>query len=395
MRKEIRIFFRSKQRGDFVQKRQMGNLKENVGLLGFGCMRLPTLSNAEIDEEEAVRIVRYGIQHGVNYLDTAYNYHQGKSEEFVGRVVKDGYREKVNIATKLPVWLVNSFEDCEKIFNEQLTRLDVETVDYYLLHALNRETWLKSKKHGVLDFLETMQKQGKIKNIGFSFHDELEVFKEIVDGYAWDFCQIQLNYMDDFYQAGVEGLEYAASKGLGVIVMEPLRGGKLVHNVPPEVKEIFELSGQDRSLAEWAFKWVANFPEVSLILSGMGKFEEVAENIKVLDNATPNSLSAEELSLFKQAKKLYNERVKISCTDCKYCLPCPQNIEIPRIFDLYNTASIYNSFSSDGWQYKELIKKGHDGARCIECGQCEDVCPQNLKIIDTLKMAHTAFARDL
>lgn len=378
-----------------MQKRRMGVLNDDVSLLGFGCMRLPTLPNGEIDEAEAIKIIRYGIDQGVNYLDTAYNYHQGKSETFVGKAIKDGYREKVKLATKLPVWLVNSFEDCEKIFNEQLERLDIQTVDYYLLHALNRETWQKSKKHRVLDFLDDMREQGRIKNIGFSFHDELPVFKKIIDDYTWDFCQIQFNYMDEFYQAGIEGLNYAAAAGLGVVVMEPLRGGKLVHNVPSEVNELFKTANQERTLADWAFSWVANHPEVSLILSGMGKFEEVAENIQILNKATPNSLSTEELSLFNKAKKLYNERIKILCTDCKYCLPCPQSIEIPKIFDLYNTASVYKSFAADGWQYKNLIKEAHDGAQCIECGQCEEVCPQSLKIIDTLKMAHSTFVSNL
>lgn len=374
-----------------MQRRRVGKLPEEVSLLGFGCMRLPTLSTGEIDEEQAINIIRYAVDHGVNYLDTAYGYHQGKSEALVGKAIQNGYREKVNIATKLPVWLLESSEDCARLFNEQLDRLGVDQVDFYLLHALNRDHWHRSKKFQALEFLTEAKESGRVRYVGFSFHDDLAVFKEIVNGYSWDFCQIQFNYMDEHYQAGVEGLQYAAAQGLGVIIMEPLRGGRLVRNVPEEIQNLFSNGPQGRTPAEWALRWVANHPEVSLILSGMGNLAEVQENIRVLGEALPQSLSADELAIVEQAKDFYQQRVKILCTDCKYCLPCPQNVAIPQIFSIYNNASIYDSFRNDKWQYEALQEKAQDGAQCVACGQCESVCPQNLKIIETLEMAHRAF----
>lgn len=370
----------------------MGNLPEEISLLGFGCMRLPTLPSGEIDEEQAIEIIRSGIDQGINYLDTAYGYHGGTSESLVGKAIKDGYRAKVNIATKLPVWLLESEADCERLFTEQLERLGVDYVDFYLLHALNLDHWHRSKKYKALEFLTEAKKAGRIRNVGFSFHDEFTVFKKIVDGFDWDFCQIQFNYMDEEYQAGLAGLKYAAERDLGVIVMEPLRGGRLVKNVPAEIETLFASAPQKWSAAEWALRWVANFPEVSLILSGMGNLAEVQENIRVLDTAKPDSLKPDELGIVDQAKKFYLDRVKVLCTDCKYCLPCPEDVDIPGVFAIYNNASIYNSFKNDRWQYADLQKKGHDGARCVACGQCESVCPQNLEIIEALAQAHRAFA---
>lgn len=375
----------------FVHRRRVGKLPEEVSLLGFGCMRLPTLAEGGIDEEQAIKIIRYAVDHGVNYLDTAYGYHQGKSEVLVGKAMQNGYRNKVNVATKLPVWLLNSSEDCGRLFNEQLERLGVDQIDFYLLHALNRDNWHRSRKFKALEFLSEAKATGRIRYAGFSFHDDVAVFKKIVDSYPWDFCQIQFNYMDENYQAGLEGLKYAADHGLGVMIMEPLRGGRLVRNVPEEIQDLFSKAPQKRTPAEWAFRWVANHPEVSLILSGMGNLAEVQENIRIMGEATPQSLTADELKIVEQAQKFYQQRVKILCTDCKYCLPCPQGVAIPQIFSIYNNASIYDSFKSDQWQYEELQKKAQDGAQCIACGQCESVCPQNLRIIETLQMAHRAF----
>lgn len=375
-----------------MQRRIIGKTNEEVSLLGFGCMRLPTLPDGEIDEEEAIRIIRYAIDHGVNYLDTAYGYHGGKSEVLVGKAVQNGYREKVHIATKLPVWLLNEPADCERLFSEQLERLGVEQVDFYLLHSLDKGNWHRAVENEALEFLEQAQEQGRIKYVGFSFHDDLPVFREIIDSYPWDFCQIQFNYMDECYQAGLAGLKYAASKGLGVIVMEPLRGGRLVKNVPQEVQELFNQAPVKRSPAEWAFRWVADHPEVSLILSGMHSFQDVEENLAIMAEAKPNSLSKKEIALINKAKEIYEQRIKVLCTDCRYCLPCPQNVSIPDIFRLYNDASIYNTVEdSKGW-YANFVKKEQDASRCIACGQCEAVCPQNIAIIDSLQMAHGAFS---
>ncbi len=379
-----------------MQKRIIGKTGEEVGLLGFGCMRLPTLpgSEGEIDEEQAISMIRHAIDAGVNYLDTAYNYHGGKSEALVGKAVQDGYRQKVQIATKLPVWAINSSEDIERIFHEQLERLGVEQVDFYLLHSLGRDSWQKAVQYEALEFLEKVQAEGLVKHVGFSFHDELPIFREIVDAYPWDFCQIQFNYMDENYQAGLAGLKYAASKGLGVIIMEPLRGGRLVRRIPTEIAELFEEAKVKRTPAEWALRWVANHPEVSLILSGMSRLEDVEENLRIMEDAAPNSLTKEEIALVKRARDIYTERVQVLCTDCKYCLPCPENVAIPRIFSMFNDASIYSSFDDSRWMYENLLKTDEDASRCVACGQCEAVCPQHIKIIESLQLAHRAFSAD-
>ncbi|HBG10059.1 MAG: aldo/keto reductase [Limnochordia bacterium] len=375
-----------------MQRRMMGKTNEEVSLLGFGCMRLPTLANGEIDEAEAIAMIRYAIDHGVNYLDTAYGYHDGKSEVLVGKAIQDGYREKVNIATKLPVWLVKEPQDCARLFNEQLERLGVEMVDFYLLHALNRNSWQQALENEALEVLEQMQAEGRIRHVGFSFHDDLPAFREIIDAYPWDFCQIQFNYMDECHQAGLAGLKYAASKGLGVVIMEPLRGGRLVQNLPPEVEELFKNASVQRTPAEWALRWVADHPEVSIILSGMSRWSDVKENLRVLSEAEPQSLSKEELAVIAQAQEIYNQRVQIPCTDCRYCLPCPQNVAIPRIFRLFNEASMYNSFDGDRFLYEQLVSSNKDASQCIACGNCESVCPQQLEIIELLQMADRAFA---
>lgn len=370
-----------------MYKRRMGKLPVEVSLLGFGCMRLPTLDNGEIDEKEALKIIHYAMDNGVNYLDTAYNYHGGTSESLVGKAIQG---RDVHVATKLPLWLVEDLGDAEKIFAEQLENLGTKQIDFYLLHALNLEFWKKAKRLKVLEFLEECREKGLIKYLGFSFHDSLQVFQEIVDGYTWDFCQIQYNYMDENYQAGVAGLRYAVKQGLGVIVMEPLRGGRLVRNIPKEIENVFSQAPKKRTPAEWAFRWVANHGEVSLILSGMGSLKEVQENMATMKEAQANSLSLEELAVINSAKEFYNDRLQVKCTDCKYCLPCPEGVDIPRIFDLYNNASIYNTFSTERQSYAFLIEKAQDAGHCVACGQCEDVCPQNLKIIDTLQKAHNA-----
>lgn len=381
-----------------MQRRKFGKLDFDVSLLGFGCMRLPTIENPDpasqvgnIDEQKAAEMIRYAIDHGVDYIDTAYNYHDGKSEILVGRVLQDGYRERVKLATKLPVWIVESEADCDRVLNEQLSKLQTDYIDMYLLHSLGKGTWMsKVQKYNVFKFLDAAKADGRIKYAGFSFHDDLELFREIVDAYNWDFCQIQFNYMDEYYQAGKEGLKYAADKGLAVVIMEPLRGGRLVKNIPPEIQAIWEEAPIKRTPAEWAFKWVCNFPEVSVVLSGMGHLDQVKENINTMSEAEVNSLSQEELKIIGKIKDFYNARIKVDCTDCRYCLPCPQGVEIPRVFGIWNNASIYNIINEGKRQYDRMIKSQKDASRCIECGQCESVCPQNLTIIEFLKDAHKA-----
>ena len=365
--------------------------KDNIQIspLGFGCMRFPILDNdsGKIDEEKAIEMIRYSIDNGVNYIDTAYPYHKGNSEYLVGKALKDGYREKVYLATKMPSWLLDSYEDFEKYLEEQLEKLETDCIDFYLLHALNKERWENYKKLDVFKFLEEAKEAGKIKYIGFSFHDELDIFKEIIDYYNWDFCQIQYNYVDRQYQAGEEGLDYAYNKGVSVVIMEPIKGGKLA-NPSDEISEIWNENDTKRTPAEWALRWVLNNEKVSLLLSGMNNLEQTKENIKTVSDAIPNHLSNKELAIINKVTKIYEEKTKIGCTSCEYCLPCPEGVAIPSIFQIYNEYYIFGTEEASKNSYKNYLEKEIDAAKCVECGQCESLCPQNLNIIETLKDAH-------
>lgn len=365
-----------------------------VSALGFGCMRFPILEDdsSKIDEEQSTEMIRYAIDNGVNYIDTAYPYHQGNSEQFVGRALADGYREKVYLATKLPSWLINDYEDFHKYLDEQLERLDTDYIDFYLLHTLNKDYWENLKKLDVLRFIDEAKKSGKIKYIGFSFHDEIDVFKEIIDYHDWDFCQIQYNYLDVNYQAGEEGLEYASDKGISVVIMEPIKGGKLVHP-SDEIQEIWDLNDVKRSPAEWALRWVLNHKEVSLLLSGMNNLEQVKENIETVSHAKPDHLNPKEISLINRVKDIYEEKIQVGCTSCEYCLPCPEGVSIPNIFQIYNDYYVFGTEDDSKNRYKNYIDKEIDASKCVECGLCESMCPQNLEIIGYLKEAKEVLTR--
>lgn len=380
-----------------MQYRKFGALDFEVSTFGVGCMRLPVMQNpdgsknySEIDEAEAIKMIRYAIDHGVNYLDTAYPYHGGNSERLVGKALKDGYREKVKLATKLPVWQTNSYEDFEKILDEQLSKLQTDVIDFYLLHSLSKNTWEKVRDLKVLDFLDKAVAKGKIRYPGFSFHDKLPVFKEIVDSYDWKMCQIQLNILDEHYQAGVEGLKYAGAKGIPVVIMEPLKGGKLASNIPDDIQAVWNSAKVKRSPVEWAFRWLYNFPEVTVILSGVSTMEQLKQNIEIFDKAIPNSMTDEELEIVAKVKELYKSKIKVDCTRCNYCMPCPSGVSIPGIFGLYNDASMYGTVEEYAEQYKKLIKQNKDASQCVECGSCEAACPQNINIIEKLKEADKA-----
>ncbi|MBM7583167.1 putative aldo/keto reductase-like oxidoreductase [Caldicoprobacter guelmensis] len=375
--------------------REFGNLGFKVSTFGMGCMRLPLQTQPDgskdysaIDEDEAIKMIRYAIDNGVNYIDTAYPYHGGNSEIVVGKALKDGYRERVKLATKLPMWKVESYEDCEKLLDEQLSKLQVDYIDFYLLHALDKERWEKVEKFNILKFLDKAVESGKIKYPGFSFHDQLPIFKVIIDAYDWKMCQIQLNFLDENYQAGVEGMRYAASKGIPVVIMEPLKGGRLAHNIPKDIQQIWDSFSIKRSPVEWAFRWLYNFPEVTVILSGVSTMEQLKENIEIFKNAAPNSMTQEELELIAKVKAAYESKIKVSCTSCNYCMPCPSGINIPRIFSLYNNASMYDDIEGQSREYKKLIEEKADASKCVECGQCESACPQGIPIIEKLKEAH-------
>jgi predicted aldo/keto reductase-like oxidoreductase len=379
-----------------MQYRKFEKLGFECSTFGVGCMRLPlqvnpdgTTSSENINEQEAIRMIRHAIDNGVNYIDTAYGYHGGNSERLVGKALKDGYREKVKLATKLPVWLAKSYEDFDRLLNEQLEKLQTDHVDFYLLHALHKESWEKVRDMGVLGFLDKAVEDGRIKHAGFSFHDELPVFKDIIDSYDWKMCQIQLNILDENYQAGVEGLKYAGSKGIPVVIMEPLRGGKLA-NVSQDIKDIWNESETKRTPVEWAFRWLYNFPEVAVILSGVSTMEQLEDNLRIFDSAAPNCMTEQEMSLVKKVKAVYDSKIKVGCTGCEYCLPCPNGVSIPHIFSLYNEASMFGGEEGYQKRYSRLVTEDKDASKCIECGNCESACPQNLEIIEKLKEANEA-----
>jgi uncharacterized protein len=375
-----------------MQFRSFGKLDFKISTLGFGCMRLP-LQNTDgepdmtkIDEAQSINMIRHAIDGGVNYIDTAYPYHGGQSEILVGKALKDGYREKVKLTTKMPIWMVKSIEDCDKYLDEQLEKLQVEYVDFYLLHAMGKERWDKVVQLGILDFLDKAVKDGRIKHVGFSFHEEIDFFKEILDAYDWALCQVQFNYMED--RRWEEEIKYAASKNIAVVVMEPLLGGKLAMNQPDDIKAEFDKVEANRTAAEWALRWVLNHPEVTLLLSGMSDMAQVEENINIMDHAVVNNLSPKELEVIDKVRDIYEARTKVKCTGCNYCVPCPQNVAIPNIFSSYNEAAVYNIVEQSKGHYKRVIQIEKDAARCVECGICETKCPQKLPIIQHLKEAH-------
>lgn len=379
---------------------QFGNLGFKTSRFGLGCMRLPlkvqpdgSTTPSQIDEEKAIELIRYAIDNGVTYVDTAHGYHGGNSKIVLGKALKDGYREKVTVASKIPEGEINSFSDFERILNIHLEALQTDHLDFCLLHGLNKRSWKKMKELGALDFLDKCKAEGKIRFPSFSFHDNLETFKEIIDSYHWSMCQIQLNLLDVNIQAGIKGLKYAASKGIPVVIMEPLKGGKLANNVPKDILAKWDESPIKRSPQSWAFHWVANRPEVATILSGSSTLEQLKDSLEIFNTTGVNTMSKEDLSLVDEIREMYNSKIKIGCTGCNYCMPCPSGVSIPNIFRLYNDAFMYNSFESSKKAYANLILKGNDAKHCLACGKCERICPQSISIIEELKKIHEFFTK--
>jgi len=369
-----------------MKYRKFGKLDWKVSALGFGAMRLPILNedHAQIDEAQAIPMIRYAVDHGVNYIDSAWGYHRGYSEVVVEKALRDGYREKVKVATKLPCPDVQTAADFDRLLNEQLGRLD-NKIDFYLLHGLNKMRWAKVRDLGVIKWAERQLAEGRIGHLGFSFHDNYDVFKEIIDAYDnWTLAQIQYNYMDETNQAGTKGLEYAHKKGLAVVVMEPIRGGKLSR--PPEkVAKMWAEAPVQRTPAEWALRWVWNHPEVSTVLSGMGSMQQVVENVASEEHSQPHNLTADEVALVRRVKDAYFSNA-VACTGCRYCMPCPNGVEIPRTFNLYNDAVIYGDAVRPRRDYGRMTAEQR-ADNCTKCEQCVEKCPQQLAIPELLEKA--------
>ena len=372
-----------------MRYRAFGKLGWQVSALGFGCMRLPVIGgdSANVDEQEATRMLHYAIDHGVSYVDTAYPYHGGNSERFLGRALKGGYRDKIKLATKLPSWLVESEGDLDKYLAEQLERMQVDHVDLYLFHGLRKERWEILQKANALRQAEKAVADGRIGHLGFSFHDSYEVFREIIDAYdKWAMCQIQYNYLNEDIQAGTKGLQYASARGMAVVVMEPLLGGKLV-NPPPAVQELWDTAPHRRSAADWALHWLWNKPEVSVALSGMSTMEQVQQNVASADTSGIGSLTEQELELVRKVKDKYDELCPIPCTQCRYCMPCPNGVDIPRNFAALNNGAMYNAFPDARRGYQRIPEEARANA-CIECRECEDLCPQSIEISAWMPVVH-------
>lgn len=373
--------------------RKLGKTGEKVSILGFGCMRLPIIDGnpQNINEALATEMLHHAFDQGVNYVDTAYPYHGaaategGMSEIFVGNVLKDGYRDEVFLSTKLPSWLVEKKEDLNYYLDEQFRRLQTDRIDFYLLHGLGQSTWETLTKLDVFEFLDSAIDDGRIGYAGFSFHDELKLFKEVVDSYKWNFSQIQYNYMDQDFQAGKKGVEYAAAQGLGTVIMEPLRGGCLTNNIPPDIQFLWERAPVKRSLAEWALRFLWDHSEVNVVLSGMSTMDQVKENIQIAEEGNINSLTPEEKNLIQEVREVYQARMHVGCTACGYCMPCPEGVDIPLNLNLLNDVHIYQNMDKPMGNYSFLTAKKQSAAFCTECGECEDKCTQNIEIRKYLK----------
>ena len=370
--------------------RTMPKNGDKLSALGFGCMRLP-MQDGKVDEARAIAQIRSAIDGGVNYMDTAWPYHHGESEIVLGKALRDGYREKVKVATKLPSWLVQDRADMDRYLNAQLERLGVSCIDYYLVHALDGPLWDTVHGLGVLEFLDAAKADGRIANAGFSFHGLAEDFRRIIDAYPWVFCQIQYNYLDETYQAGTEGLRYAAGKDIGVIIMEPLRGGNLgLVTAPPAVQAIWDESPVRRTPVEWALRWIWNHPEVTVVLSGMNEEAHIAENLAIAGSARAGTMTPQELELVARASDKYRELMKVRCTGCGYCMPCPMGVSIPMCFETYNKMHMFGNIAEGKFLYA-LRMSGEIGgegpgyaSQCVSCGQCMENCPQHIAIPDVL-----------
>lgn len=368
-----------------MQYRDFGKLDWKVSALGFGAMRLPTTDDdprsANVNEAESIRMIRRAIDGGVNYVDTAYFYHGGNSERVVGKALQHGCRERVKLATKSPIWLLKEPADFDAKLAEQLERLQTGHIDFYMLHGLNQKTWRNIvQKFNLIEKSEQAIRDGRIRCLGFSFHDDLETFKEILNGYdRWDFCQIQYNYMDIENQAGTTGLKLAAERGLAVVVMEPLLGGRLT-NPPAVIREIYDRSTIKRSPADWALQWVWDQPEVSVVLSGMSSMDQVEANLESAGRSRVHSFGLSDHEVIAELRRKYLERTPIPCTKCSYCMPCPNGVNIPRNLELFNDAQLHEDIPGSRYIYRNFFPQAEHAEVCNDCKTCEELCPQKIPI---------------
>lgn len=371
-----------------MKYRDFGKLGIQGSAFGLGCMRFNGTPTGDVncDEEKAIQLIRAAIDGGVTYLDTAYVYLNKTSETVLGRALKDGYREKVTIATKMPLHAVNNREDMEKLLQEELDKLQTDHIDFYLMHGINKEGWEKFKAIGAPEFFDDMKKAGKIRFKCFSFHGPYEDFEYIIQDSDWDMVQIQYNFMDINNQAGTKGLELAGKLNIPVVIMEGLLGGRLA-NAPDNVQALYDAFPVKRSAVEWAFRWLCDHKEVATVLSGCNEMEQIEENLRIFDTVETGIMTEEEHALMDNVRQAYLDRTKIGCTGCRYCMPCPNNVNIPGIFSTWNDASLYNEDPKNNWRFRNIVNNNEGATNCVECGACEAACPQHLSIIDELKRA--------
>ena len=375
-----------------MKYRSFPNTDITASVLGMGCMRLPTL-DGKVNRPEAIKMIRWAIDNGVTYVDTAYPYHGGESELVVGEALKDGYREKVTLATKLPMWKIEKYEDMEATLDEQLKKLQVDHVDFYLLHALDIGRYRKAREMGVHEFLDLMVKKGKIRYPAFSFHDDAKAFAEIATDYDWKLIQVQMNLLDEFNQATYAGIqEYCGKRGIGVVIMEPLRGGALAKTPPKEIQAIYDGAAEKRSAVEWALRWLYDKPEIVTILSGMSNMDQLNDNLRIFDSAEVSCLSEADKTMLTNVRLAYEKRVRVGCTGCEYCQPCPSGVKIPRIFQGIDNATMFGEASDFKPSYEKLRAENADASQCVKCGACEAQCPQHFPIRDLLEQINAEFS---
>ena len=371
-----------------MKYRDFGKLGIKGSAFGLGCMRFNGTASGDsiIDEQKAIGLIRRAIDGGVTYLDTAYVYLDRTSETVLGKALRDGYRERVTIATKMPSEYVHNRADMEALLEEELHKLQTDHIDFYLMHGINREKWEYFKSIGAPEFFDDMKKAGKIRYKCFSFHGPYNEFEYIINDYDWDMVQIQYNFMDVDNQAGTKGLKLAGRLGIPVVIMEGLLGGRLA-NAPDNVQALYDAFPVKRSPVEWAFRWLCNHPEVATVLSGCNEAEQIEDNLRIFDTVEPGVMGTDELKLMADVRTAYLTRTKIGCTGCRYCMPCPNGVNIPGTFSVWNNVSLYGIDPKQDFDFRQMVEKGEIPENCVACGACEAACPQHLAIIDGLKNA--------